>query len=131
MLIVLALIAIVGDIRHGPGHDAHPEHEHRSGVVWLLVVPVALLAFAVPPALDPQSARPAISHAADEAPHRPFPALQPNVRPSCRCPKCSSASPRAQRPALELCKRRAIGESNPHKPDGCAVLHARHMVGAS
>lgn len=75
VLIALALIAIVGDIRHGPGHEGHAGHQHRSGVAWLLVVPVALLAFVVPPALGPQSARPAVSQPAADTQRRPFPAL--------------------------------------------------------
>ena len=87
VLIALALIAIVGDIRHGPRHDEHPGHEHRSGVVWLLVVPIALLAFVVPPALGPQSARPAVSQAASDAPRRPFPALPAGRAPELSLPE--------------------------------------------
>jgi uncharacterized repeat protein (TIGR03943 family) len=87
VLIALALIAIVGDIRHGPRHDEHPGHEHRSGVVWLLIVPVALLAFVVPPALGPQSARPAVSQIATEVPRRPFPALPAGRAPELSLPE--------------------------------------------
>lgn len=87
VLIALALIAIAGDIRHGPGHDEHTGHQHRSGVVWLLIVPVALLAFVVPPALGPQSARPAVSQTAGEAPRRPFPALPAGRAPELSLPE--------------------------------------------
>jgi uncharacterized repeat protein (TIGR03943 family) len=85
VLIVLALIAIVGDIRHGPRDGEHTGHAHRSGVVWLLVIPVALLAFVVPPALGPQSARPAVSTAATE--RRPFPALPAGHAPELSLPE--------------------------------------------
>ncbi|MGU3502302.1 TIGR03943 family putative permease subunit [Mycobacterium sp. C31M] len=85
VLIALALIAIIGDIRRGRSADhVHDGHQHRSGVVWLLVIPVALLAFVVPPALDPQSVRPA---AAVDAPRRPFPALPAGTAPEISLPE--------------------------------------------
>lgn len=87
VLTALALIAIVGDIRTGPRHREHTGHEHRSGVVWLLVVPVALLAFVVPPALGPQSARPVVSQTATEAQRRPFPALPAGRAPELSLPE--------------------------------------------
>jgi len=87
VLVTLALIAIVNDIRHGPRNDGHSGHDHRSGMVWLLVVPVALLAFVVPPALGPQSARPAVSQTAGEAPRRPFPALPAGRAPELSLPE--------------------------------------------
>ncbi|MGW0159810.1 TIGR03943 family putative permease subunit [Mycobacterium sp. NPDC003323] len=84
VLIALALMAIINDIRHGPAdHDGHG-HRHRSGVAWLLVIPVALLAFVVPPALDPASVRPA---AAAEAPRRPFPPLPDGPAPELSVPE--------------------------------------------
>lgn len=85
VLVALALIAIVGDIRRGPRGGEHAGHEHRSGVVWLLVIPVALLAFVVPPALGPQSVRPAVSAAARE--RRPFPALPAGRAPELSLPE--------------------------------------------
>lgn len=85
VLIALTLIAIIGDIRNGPRHGKHTGHEHRSGVAWLLVIPVALLAFVVPPALGPQSARPAVSDAT--APRRPFPALPAGHAPELSLPE--------------------------------------------
>lgn len=86
VLIALALIAIANDIRHGPRPDEHG-HQHRSGVVWLLVIPIALLAFVVPPALGPQSARPAVGQAATEAQRRPFPALPAGRAPELSLPE--------------------------------------------
>jgi uncharacterized repeat protein (TIGR03943 family) len=87
VLIALALIAIVGDIRHGPRDGEHAGHDHRSGVVWLLVIPIALLAFVVPPALGPQSARPAVSQADTDAPRRPFPVLPAGRAPELSLPE--------------------------------------------
>lgn len=72
LLIVLALVSIVRDIRSGPQETEHG-HRHRSGVLWLLIVPVALLGFVVPPALGPQTARPAVREVSTEVLRRPFP----------------------------------------------------------
>jgi uncharacterized repeat protein (TIGR03943 family) len=86
LLVGLALVAIVGDIRRGgPGHD-HPDpqdgHSHRSGVLWLLVVPVVVLMFVSPPALRPQAA--SVRTTSNDASPRGFPPL-----PSGRAPEVS------------------------------------------
>lgn len=55
VLVALGLAAVVRDVRdvgrsgeHGHGHG----HAHGSRLAWLLLVPIALVAFVVPPALD-------------------------------------------------------------------------------
>ena len=54
VLIALAAVAILGDIRRrGPHADGHSSHAHHSGLVWLLVVAVVVLMFVTPPALRP------------------------------------------------------------------------------
>ncbi|MBI5734577.1 MAG: TIGR03943 family protein [Mycolicibacterium neoaurum] len=85
VITALAVIAIAGDIRTGPRHGKHTGHDHRAGAAWLLLIPVALLAFVVPPALGPQSARPAVSDAG--APRRPFPALPAGHAPELSLPE--------------------------------------------
>ncbi|MCF6387777.1 TIGR03943 family protein [Mycobacterium sp. MBM] len=85
VLTVLALVAIVGDIRNGPRGGEQIGHDHRSTVSWLLVVPIALLAFVMPPALGPQSARPAVSDTT--AQRRPFPALPTGGAPELSLPE--------------------------------------------
>lgn len=87
VLVALALIAIAGDIRHGPRGGEHGGHDHRAGVTWLLLIPVALLTFVVPPALGAQSARPAVSQTAAEAQRRPFPALPEGHAPELSLPE--------------------------------------------
>ena len=71
-LMVLALAAMVRDVRHGRApDDADP---HRHGITWLLVVPVILLIFFAPPALNAD----ALTGRAVSAPavsQRPFPPL--------------------------------------------------------
>ena len=56
LLIILALASIGHDIRAGGGHHEHQDHHHRSGTAWLLVIPIALLAFVVPPSIRPSAA---------------------------------------------------------------------------
>ena len=86
LLVGLALVAIVGDIRRGgPGHhhpDLQDEHSHRSGVLWLLVVPIVVLIFVSPPALLPQAA--SVRSTSNDASPRGFPPL-----PSGRAPEVS------------------------------------------
>jgi uncharacterized repeat protein (TIGR03943 family) len=89
LLVGLAVVAIVGDIRQGgPGHDHpdHPDHSdghsHRSGVLWLLVVPVVVLIFVSPPALRPQAA--SVRTTSNDASPRGFPPL-----PAGRAPEVS------------------------------------------
>lgn len=88
LLIVLALSAIVRDLRRGrdekTGSDEHTGHAHRRGIGWLIAVPVLLLAFVVPPALGAQAAAPiAITLSPNEL-RQPFPSL-----PAGRAPEVS------------------------------------------
>lgn len=80
VLIVLALVSITRDIRRGSAHSAlGDDHGHRSGVIWLLLVPIVLLGFIVPPAIAPEAAAPSVTPVSTEVLRRPYPAL-PNER---------------------------------------------------
>src|ERR1700739_1916456 len=83
LLIVLALVAIIGDIRRG-GPRTHDEtddhthgHPHRGRLVWRLVVPVLVLIFVTPPALRPSAAAPAVTSVSNDVLKRAFPPLPP------------------------------------------------------
>lgn len=87
VLIVLAVLAMARDIRAGSrarsaGHDPH--HGHQAGTAWLLLVPIVLLVFIVPPPISPRTARPTAVDTAADGPRRPFPAL-----PDTRAPELS------------------------------------------
>jgi uncharacterized repeat protein (TIGR03943 family) len=85
VLIVLAVLAMVRDIRgraRGETLD-HSDHAHRGGVAWLLVLPVVLLVFVVPPALSARAVAP--SSVSVEA--RPFENLPPGPAPSVPLPE--------------------------------------------
>lgn len=89
VLVVLGLAAVVRDLRHAatdpePDHDEHG-HRHQPWLAWLLLIPIAMVAFVVPPALD---ARGASQPAAVSAPQRrPFPPLPPGPAPMVSLPE--------------------------------------------
>ncbi len=56
VLIALAVASIVRDLRHEPAED--DGHRHRPWLVWLLLVPIALTTFVVPPPLGAHGATP-------------------------------------------------------------------------
>lgn len=100
LLVVLALSATIRDVRARgrPGDDAeHPEgaehpdsdvdHAHRSAVVWLLVLPVTLLGFVVPPALGARAAEPPIADLPRMVLLRPFPPLPDDRAPELPLPE--------------------------------------------
>ena len=94
LLVVLALSAAIRDVRArgGRGDDADQpdgdlEHAHRSAVVWLLVLPVALLGFVVPPALGARTAEPTTTGLPRLAMLRPFPPLPASRAPELALPE--------------------------------------------
>jgi uncharacterized repeat protein (TIGR03943 family) len=82
MLIALAACAIVRDLRAGQATD-DSGHSDRGGVVWLLVLPIVVLTFVVPPALSPQAAAPTVMATNT----RPFPPLPAGRAPTVPLPE--------------------------------------------
>jgi uncharacterized repeat protein (TIGR03943 family) len=90
LLIALALLAIIGDIRRGgPRPSDHSEgHSHRAGIVWLLVVPTLVLIVVAPPALRPSAAAPSVTAVSNVVLNRvPFPPLPPGSAPEVSLPE--------------------------------------------
>lgn len=83
VVIVLALSAIVGDIRRGG--TAPGGHTHRSPALWLLAVPVVVLIFLTPPPIGGSAAVPAAS-VPTGGPRHPFPPLPPGPAPELALP---------------------------------------------
>jgi uncharacterized repeat protein (TIGR03943 family) len=82
-LVALALISILRDIRQG-GAEIDEAHRHQSWMVWLLLIPVVLVAFVVPPPIEangtsPVSAKQSVKH--------PFPPLPPGRAPTISVPE--------------------------------------------
>ncbi|MEZ0352110.1 TIGR03943 family protein [Mycobacterium sp. pR1184] len=78
LLIALALVSIVGDVRRG-GRDHDDGHAHRGGLVWLLAVPIVVLCFVTPPALRPQAAT--VTNVSNDVLRVAFPPLPPGRAP--------------------------------------------------
>jgi putative membrane protein len=97
LLIVLALVAIIGDVRrggprtdgtHDETDDHHHAHSHRGGIVWLLVVPVLVLIFVTPPALRPSAAAPSVTAVSNDVVLKEaFPPLPPGEAPELSLPE--------------------------------------------
>jgi uncharacterized repeat protein (TIGR03943 family) len=85
VLVGLGLAAVIRDLRQGTGgHDGHG-HRHQPWLAWLLLIPIAMVAFVVPPPLNARGASP---QAAVSAPQRrPFPPLPPGPAPSVSLPE--------------------------------------------
>ncbi|OBF64212.1 TIGR03943 family protein [Mycobacterium sp. 852002-51971_SCH5477799-a] len=93
VLIGLALMAIIGDIRRGgprtsdaAGDHVH-EHSHRTGITWLLAVAVLVLMFVAPPALRPSAAAPSVTSVSNDVLNRAFPPLPPGPFPEVSLPE--------------------------------------------
>lgn len=92
VLLALGLAAVVRDIRgagtddHGDAHgDDHDGHRHRTGLAWFLLVPIAMIAFVVPPPLDARGA--AAPPATSAPPPRSFAPLPPGPSPTVPVPE--------------------------------------------
>jgi uncharacterized repeat protein (TIGR03943 family) len=83
VLIALAITSIVRDLRHAPADN--DGHGHRPWLVWLLLVPIALTTFVVPPPLGARGAAPE-AVAATEPQRRPFPPLPAGRAPAVSIP---------------------------------------------
>ena len=83
VLIALAVVSIVRDLRHAPAEDHG--HTHRPWLVWLLLVPIALTTFVVPPPLGAQGTAPE-TLAATEPARRAFPPLPGGRAPTVPIP---------------------------------------------
>ena len=92
LLVGLAFVAIIGDIRRGaprtsqgPG-DHGQTHSHRPAIAWSLVVPIVVLIFITPPALRPTAAAPSVTAVSNHVLDRAFPPLPPGPAPEVSVP---------------------------------------------
>jgi uncharacterized repeat protein (TIGR03943 family) len=88
LLIVLAVSAIIRDFRR-TGNDHPPDggHAHRSTVVWMVVLPIVVLAFITPPPIGPRSTGTAtVTAVSTDVLRHPFPALPDEPAPTVSLP---------------------------------------------
>jgi putative membrane protein len=88
VLIALALISIIRDLRHPPhgDHHGHDDHSHANGVVWALGLPVVVLIFVVPPALSPRAATATVQSVSNDVLRHPYPPLPAGTAPELSLP---------------------------------------------
>ncbi|MCW2651912.1 MAG: hypothetical protein JWR32_2888 [Mycobacterium sp.] len=87
VLIILGAVAIMRDLRRvGAAGEDGDGHHHRTWTVWLLLIPVAVLAFVVPPPLGARGATPQVAAVAETPHRRPFPPLPPERAPVVSLP---------------------------------------------
>jgi uncharacterized repeat protein (TIGR03943 family) len=84
VLIALAVVSIVRDIRRGDA--ATHDHGHRGWMAWLLLVPVAMTAFVIPPPMSARGATPELAATASPQ-RRPFPPLPAERAPAVSLPE--------------------------------------------
>ncbi|HTY26515.1 MAG TPA: TIGR03943 family protein [Mycobacterium sp.] len=93
LLIGLALLAMLGDIRRGGPRigdevDDHGHvHSRSRGIVWLLVLPIVALCFITPPPLRPSAAAPSVTSVSNDVLNRAFPPLPPGRAPELSLPE--------------------------------------------
>lgn len=93
LLIALALLAIVGDIRRGgPGaaqgaHEPGHAHSDRGRIGWLLVIPVLILMFVTPPALRPSAAAPSVTSVSNDVLNKAYSPLPLGAAPDVSLPE--------------------------------------------
>jgi uncharacterized repeat protein (TIGR03943 family) len=88
LLIALALVTIVRDTRRRSAAGPHDDgHSHSSAIAWLLIVPIAVLGFIVPPAITPQAAGPSVVEVSTDVLRRPYPPLPDERAPMLSVPE--------------------------------------------
>lgn len=85
VLVVLGLTGVVRDLRNVAADDHDHGHAHQTWLTWVLLVPIALIAFVVPPPLDARGTNPPPAISAPQP--RPFPALPAGAAPVVPLPE--------------------------------------------
>lgn len=85
VLVLLGGTGVVRELRYASAREHEHGHAHGTRATWLLLVPIAMLAFVAPPPLDAAGANPPPPVSAPQA--RPFPALPPGPAPEISLPE--------------------------------------------
>lgn len=116
VLVGLGLVAIARDLLAGGGEGEHG-HRHLPWLGWLLLIPIAMVAFVVPPPLDARGASPAAVSAPQR---RAFPPLPAGDAPAVSLPEVVM---RAAADSTNSLSRRSITLTGftLHRPGGIDV----------
>lgn len=87
LLVALALVSIARDIRRGPAQESGGDHGHRAGPTWLLLIPIALLAFVAPPAIGAHASSTSVREVSTNVLRHPFPPLPAERAPELSLPE--------------------------------------------
>jgi uncharacterized repeat protein (TIGR03943 family) len=88
VLVGLGLAATVRDLRQGGRDVVHADddgHRHQPWLAWFLLIPIAMVAFVAPPALDARSA--SVQAPVSAPARRAFPPLPPGPAPTVSLPE--------------------------------------------
>ncbi len=81
VLVLLGVTGVIRDLRSAPTESGH---QHQPLLTWLLLIPIAMVAFVVPPPMDARGANPPPTVSAPQP--RPFPALPAGAAPEVSLP---------------------------------------------
>ena len=88
LLIVLAGTAIIRDIRHHAGEQGDTDpHGHNTSIIWLLLVPIVVLIFVVPPALNAKAVSGRVVDVSTDVLRRAYPPLPAERAPELSLPE--------------------------------------------
>jgi uncharacterized repeat protein (TIGR03943 family) len=120
VLVLLGLAAVIGELREiGKAAGHHDDgHRHNASLGWLLLIPIAMVAFVVPPALDAGGVT--ATPATIAPPPRAFPPLPAGAAPTVPVPEVVMRA--AADPAKSLDGRTiTVSGFTLHYPDGLYV----------
>jgi uncharacterized repeat protein (TIGR03943 family) len=87
LIILLALVAIVRDMRSGAPDRNDDGHTHRSAVAWLVAVPIVVLTFIVPPAIAARAVSTTVIEVSPDVLRHPYPPLPAGHAPTVSVPE--------------------------------------------
>lgn len=93
VVIVLAIAAIVRDVRRGEAADtpdgpsSHGHRHHSPSMLWVLIVPVIVLTFVIPPPIGADAANTTVREVSTDVLRREYPPLPDGPAPEVSLPE--------------------------------------------
>lgn len=115
VLVGLGAVAVLRDLRNALVEVDGHGHRHRSWLAWLLLVPITMVAFVVPPPMDARGTTPAATISAPQ--RRAFPPLPEGDAPTVSLPEVVMRAAADSTKSLEGRSITLTGFTV-HRPDG-------------